>query len=183
MRQERGRFNVERLSATFIRAALIITLYEVVKAAIVNDIRQFYAFDLDENLEPIETQAYRNEVMARERDVVSSSISWLVSQDALTPDDVEKLTRARVERNRLAHELAHVLVDSTSGVDQSIIDDLMAISRKLDRFWSSISLDVDPVLANMAAGFEGSMRSSRQVALDQFVRAADLATEIERPAE
>src|SRR5687768_6908536 len=76
--------NPETLRANLIAVSIFITSYEILKSAIVDQIKSFYTHSFDEN-GPIVGEDYEKEVLALDskRNAFRASIAWLKSNEVI----------------------------------------------------------------------------------------------------
>ena len=133
----------ETMGGALIRAGAILAAYELVKSTILDGPLGFLAFNWDENGNPVPDASYETEVLARGSNKWNGSCAWLVHMRAITDEQVADLEDIRDHRGEVAHELARLLVDPDAEVRLDMLVQLRDIMRSLDRFFGSITVDIN----------------------------------------
>ena len=134
----------ETVGVALIRAGAFLTGYELVKASILEGVRDFFLTGFDVHEGKTYSQSYQLKVLPLGKNPFDASLAWLVQNDALTAAQAAALDSSREHRHEVAHELARFLVDVDADVDVERLRTLHGIMRSLDRFWGSIEVDIDP---------------------------------------
>jgi hypothetical protein len=161
-------------SANLIRASIVITCYELLKDAIVDNLRSFLANEWNERGEPKESVTYRREVLALHRNPLAASVRWHVDAAALSSAEAVAFEQLRAERHRLAHELGRYVVDPNSQVDMSLLTEAVGIARSLSRFWGGIEVDCDPQFDGQDIDYD-EIRSGTALLIENLEQVAQLA--------
>ncbi len=133
----------ETMGAALIRAGAILAAYELVKSTILDGPLGFFSLNWDENGKPIPDASYKTEVLARGTNKWTGSCAWLVHMRALTEEQVAALEDIRDHRGEVAHELALLLIDPDVEVRLDMLVQLRDIIHSLDRFFGSITVDIN----------------------------------------
>jgi hypothetical protein len=73
-----------QLQTNLVRASLFITAFEVLKATIVDQIRDFYSREISRDGRSIETEEYKREVQRLNKNKFIASCLWLKESDAIS---------------------------------------------------------------------------------------------------
>lgn len=161
-------------SANLIRASILITCFELLKESIIGQPRSFLASEWNEHGEPLDSDAYTQDVLQLSRYELEASVMWHVNMHAITAEEAAAFERLRLERNRLAHELGRYVVDPDSHVDIDLLSDAVGLGRSLSRFWGSIHVETDPQFDEQEIDYE-EIRSGTVLLIENFQSAALLA--------
>jgi len=120
-------------------ASLFLVAYELLKQAIVDEIGESYALEMDEDGKWIPSQVYSREVISLDRrkrkDVVYASCLWLRGEGGITDADIRKFRKIRRHRNEIAHELIKYLSSSSHEINTQLFADMFELLAKIDRWW------------------------------------------------
>lgn len=156
----RDNLNPEALSKELIRAGTLLTGYELVKTAIMDDVKGFYTLGFND---PRLDRRYHQEVLTLGPNKLQASLNWLVSNGALTSQQVHSFEVIRGHRGELAHELAGYLIDPDDGVRMDLVDDLYEIVKSLDRFWGPIHVAASPDFDGKSVDIESDFHSGTRL--------------------
>lgn len=156
------------VATALIRAGAFLTGYELVKTAIVDEVKAFFIVGFDESGVTY-SPAYEREVLGRDRNRFRASAAWLVSMDALTSAQVAELDDIYAHRNEVAHELAKFLVDPDVEISVRNLQALRGIMRSLDRFWGSINADTNPEFDDVEVDYD-NIQSGGGILLDYLLQ-------------
>ena len=128
-----------------IAASVYIAAFEVLKDAIVGNIRDFFMTGFDESGDKINPE-YLAEVLARNRSPVHASLAWLKEHHAIDDHDVATFDRVKVCRNVLAHKLLSALVtDGLPPAFSQCFSDMVALVRKIEVWWiTNVEIPTNP---------------------------------------
>ena len=138
----------ENVATALVRAGAFLTGYELVKTAIVDEVKGFFVQGFDQD-RLIPSKDYERKVLPLGRNVFEASVNWLVQMEALTQGQADSLDSIRSHRHELAHELARFIVDPDADVSVDRLTELQGFMRSLDRFWGGINVDTDPDFAGV----------------------------------
>ncbi|BAJ73211.1 helicase subunit of the DNA excision repair complex [Microbacterium testaceum StLB037] len=133
----------DNVVAALVRAGALLTGYELVKTAIVDEVKGFFLQGSSED-GLIYSEHYEQSVLTLGRNVFDASVNWLIQIDALTQKQVDALEAIRSHRHEIAHELARFIVDPDADVSVDRLAELQEIMRSLDRFWGGVNVDTNP---------------------------------------
>jgi len=163
---------------TITRAGMFLLAYEMLKSAIVDDVRDFYLSGFADG-ELTYSPEYEKRVLSKSKHLFEAALLWLVEVGAITPEDITDIQKLREYRNAIAHEVPKVLFETPDGVDDAMIRRAIEHVRKIDRFWGGIAADTDPQFDGVEIDYEG-ITSLRTMALDYI---AQVVSESEEEAE
>lgn len=102
----------ERIRATLGFAGLYQMTHELIKTAVLDEVRGFYWRGIKDGVVVHDEQAYAENVLARApRDKFRSSLLWLVDGHAITLTQADRLNDIYAHRHDLSHELMKYVVD------------------------------------------------------------------------
>lgn len=133
----------ENVATALVRAGTLLTGYELVKTAIVDEVKGFFVQGSNED-GMLYSPGYQRDVLSLGKNTFEASVKWLIQMEALTQNQADSLEVIRTHRNELAHELARFVVDPDANVSVDRLTDLQGIMRSLDRFWGGITVDTNP---------------------------------------
>lgn len=126
--------NPDVVKPSLFQATMFITTFEILKGAIIDNIRDFYANGFDEN-GPRVGPDYQSQVLFRNRSPLYASLNWLRESDAINDEDLAVFEKLKVTRNLLAHQLFAVVTGQVKCAHQSQFDSLVALLRKIGVWW------------------------------------------------
>ena len=138
----RAKLAPERIRATLSFAGLILIVYEMVKQAVVKDVREFYWRGFDESGMLYDEESYTRDVKSLNRSQFRASAKWLVKSGAIKDEQVEVLERLYVHRKDIAHELAKYLIDVDYEPDADLFIEALHVLSDIRRFWTQIEIDI-----------------------------------------
>ncbi|WP_420115966.1 hypothetical protein [Micromonospora sp.] len=133
-----------RIRATLSFAGLYQLTHELIKTAVIDDVRQFYMSGFNESGYTYNEVAYTEQVLmldSRKRPF-PASLSWLANAGAISTDQTERLDRIYAHRHELTHELGKYIVDPDFEPDMQLFVDALGILRDIHRFWTQIEIDI-----------------------------------------
>ncbi len=133
----------ENVATALVRAGALLTGYELIKTAIIDEVKGFFVQGFDED-RLIYSKDYERKVLPLGKNAFEASVNWLIQMEALTQDQADSLDAIRSHRHELAHELARFIVDPDADVSVDRLTELQGIMRSLDRFWGGINIDTNP---------------------------------------
>ncbi len=108
----------ERIRATLSFAALYQMIHELIKAAVLDEVRQSYWRGVENGVVVYDDLAYAEKVLANSpKNKFRASLLWLVQSDAITIVQANRLDDIYAHRHDLSHELIKYIVDPDFGVD------------------------------------------------------------------
>ena len=135
--------NPEELKENLIQCSTFITAWEILKEAIVVPILWFYTNGFitnDSNDKKFTRPKYHKEVMEldtrkKNKDVVHASCLWLRKNNVIDDADIQMISDIREHRNLVTHEMIKVLGSVKVQVKLELLDNLIDILNKIDRWW------------------------------------------------
>jgi len=132
----------ERIRATLAFAGLYQITHELIKAAVVPQVKRFYWRGFDETGMLYDEAAYREQVLSRDKRAFRASLLWLVDAEAITLAQAGRLDEIYAHRHELAHGLGNYLIDPDLEPNMDLFVDAVAILRDISRFWTQIEIDI-----------------------------------------
>jgi hypothetical protein len=133
----------ERIRATLGFAGPYQMIHELIKTAVLDEVREFYWRGIEDGVVVYDEQAYAENVLARApKDKFRASLLWLVEGDAITLAQADRLDDIYAHRHDLSHELIKYVVDPDFEPDVELLTDALTILRSIRRFWTSIEKDI-----------------------------------------
>jgi len=136
----------ENVASNLMRAATMLTAWELIHSDIVAAVKDFDLIGFDENGYTYD-EGYQNKVLTRvtkDSGIFDASVAWLVENEALRESDVELLGALRAQRNDLAHQMAKYIVDPEHEVSLDLLTQAREVIARLGRFWGQIEVDIHP---------------------------------------
>jgi hypothetical protein len=99
---------------------------------------------LDEDLNPVRSTDYEREVIKGAKGELHLCLNWLADNGVIDVGDIDVVMHLRDERNRVAHEIAALLVDPAFKVEIGLLDDAGRVLRRIGVFFGRIVADSDP---------------------------------------
>jgi hypothetical protein len=164
------------------QASIVVTVYELLKATAIDNIRSFLADGWAADGKPVESEEYQRDVRARSDYLIEGSLRWLVENQAITTADAGAMRRLRKARNRFAHQLGALVVDPSATVDVTLITDAIVVARNLSRFWGGIEVDTDPDFDGRQVDLDG-IRSGTALLIEHLEIAFRLSDGLTQAAE
>jgi hypothetical protein len=145
-------FDPKRLQRNLMLGALYLATFEVLKTIVVDDLISFFAIrhgDYDQDGKALRTDDYRAELakhgFKQHHDEYKAACLWLKGMEALGDDEYARLLEIRAHRNKLAHELPHVLLDARLEVNVGLLVEARNFIHKLDRWWfENLEMAINP---------------------------------------
>lgn len=187
-RESEFRFSPEKfldeatIGRNLILSSLYLFLFEVLKFAIIEDVKDLLASPLGEGRKEVTTgemllqeiergqeraeAAYRKRLKEFDRNKWKASFLFLEEIDVIDKQDVDDLQAIEAHRNEIAHELPRLLTAEDSDVNLRYLARMREILGKIEAWQVSLEVAISPEL-------EGKeLRSSRMVVADQIVSMA-----------
>jgi hypothetical protein len=133
----------ERIRATLGFAGLYQMTHELIKTAVLDEVREFYWRGIEDGVVIYDEQAYAEDVLVQApKNKFRASLLWLVEGDAITLAQADRLDDIYVHRHDLSHELIKYVVDPDFEPDIELLTDALTILKFIRRFWTSIEKDI-----------------------------------------
>ena len=163
--------NPDAIKSNLILSALYLAAYELLKDAIIDNIRDFFSFEY-RNGKAIPDRQYEDEVIRVHKDLLYASCLWLSHNDVITESEVEEIKNIRRHRNQVAHELPKLLSDADLNLNTRYFLRIRELLEKIEVWWVKnveipVNSDFDGVDVN-----EKDIRPGRVIALDYVISVA-----------
>lgn len=133
----------ERIRATLGFAGLYQMTHELIKTAVLDEVREFYWRGIDDGAMVYDEQVYAEKVLARApNNKFRASLLWLIEGGAVTLAQADRLEDIYAHRHDLSHELIKYMVDPDFEPDVELFTDALTILKTIRRFWTSIERDI-----------------------------------------
>ncbi|TAE53152.1 MAG: hypothetical protein EAZ87_24045 [Nostocales cyanobacterium] len=127
--------NPQSLRSNLIAASIFLAAYETLCTSAIDRIRNFFAYDFDENGLGIESEDYKKKVLSLDKIRLRASLLWLKEMSAISDADIILVDEIRRHRNKLAHELPRFLTDADAEININFLVDIYELVTKIDRWW------------------------------------------------
>ena len=149
-----------RIRATLSFAGLYQLTHELIKAAVVDEVRKFYCTGFDHNGLTYDERSYRAQVaQLSPKSKFRASLMWLVKAEAISQQQADRLDEVYAHRHDLTHELGKYLVDPDHEPNAGLFVDALHILRSIHDFWIQMEIDI------------GSFEEHGEVSVDNVVPA------------
>lgn len=133
----------ERIRQTLGFAGLYQITHELIKTAVLDEVREFYWRGIENGVMVYDEQGYADNVLAKApKNRFRASLVWLVESDAVTLAQADRLEAIYAHRHDLSHELIKYIVDPDFEPDAELFADALQVLRSIRRFWTSIERDI-----------------------------------------
>lgn len=133
----------ERLRATLAFAGLYQMTHELIKTAVIDEVREFYWRGIKDGTMVYDERAYAEKVLSRApKNRFRASLLWLVDGGAITLAQADRLQDIYAHRHDLSHELIKYIVDPEFEPDVELFTEALATLASIRRFWTSIEKDI-----------------------------------------
>lgn len=123
------------------RAGLFLLAYELLRAAVVDGVKNFYLIGFDEDGYTYAPE-YTDEVLKLDKHPFAASLRWLVDSDAISDVDMDDIQAIREERNQVAHDAPQLLLQSGKIVSGQRVRDIERYVRKIDNYWGRVDAEI-----------------------------------------
>lgn len=111
----------DNIRATLGFAGLYQMTHELIKVAVLGDVREFYWRGIERGTMVYDEPRYAHDVLAKApEDRFRASLLWLVERDAITLAQADRLDDIYTHRHDLSHELIKYIVDPDFEPDGAI---------------------------------------------------------------
>jgi len=136
--------NPETLRTNLIVASIYIASFEVLKAAIVDRLKDFYTNGFDHNGLRIDPE-YESHVLSKNRSPVYASLDWLKEADAIDDADISAFESAKKLRNELVHSLHGMFLRGLPADLPARLGEMISLLDKIERWWViNVEIATDP---------------------------------------
>lgn len=145
MKRLEQKLSPERITANLQHAAMYLVAYELLRRAIVDEVKGFYMVGFSGEQWRYDEDGYEAAVLSRHKKVYEASCLWLATQGVFEKEDVAELQRIREHRDRVAHELPSLMVDPAFDVDLSLLLRVRHYLGLVGRFWGSLNASLSEI--------------------------------------
>ncbi|PXY34814.1 hypothetical protein BAY59_04760 [Prauserella coralliicola] len=132
----------QQIRATLGFAGLYQMTHELIKTAVLDEVREFHWRGIEDGVVVYDEDAYANNVLARvPKNKFRASLLWLVEHGAITLTQANRLDDIYAYRHDLSHELIKYVVDPDFETDFGLFTDALTILSAIRRFWTRIEKD------------------------------------------
>ena len=134
-------FDEKRLYKNLALSALYLATFEMLKSAIIENIRTFFRTGEDDSKKemPLRYKEIMKDYFKRytgQKDwEYQACCDWLCNMEAISQSEREQLTKIKEQRNEISHELQYILFDPKKNVDISLLEIARDMVRKIDVWW------------------------------------------------
>lgn len=156
-----------------IQASLFLLAHELVKSAVVDDVKGFLCRELDAEFQPIASDEYHAGVLHHGRkQAFSGSVDWLVTAGALTAEHRATIDRLQEERHRVAHGVLGLIVDPNFDLDLEPLVGAAEVLKRTGRFFGQLHVDADPAFDGVEVDPE-TVESGKSLIYSYVLEAVD----------
>jgi hypothetical protein len=138
----RAKLTPAAIRSTMAFAALYQMTGEMIRHAVLDEVKQFFATGFADGQWITDTEQYQTNALVRDKSAFTASPLWLVDINALTIEQAENLSGINAHRNDLTLELIKYLVDPDANPDVELFSEAVTILRSLRRFWTGVEADI-----------------------------------------
>ena len=124
----------EFVKPSLFMATMFITTFEILKDAIVDRVKDFYAIGWSPEGVTY-SENYQERVLDKNKSPIYASLMWLKEVDAINDSDIEAYEQLKRTRNLLAHQLFDVVTGQVESKHQEQFEVLVALLRKIEVWW------------------------------------------------
>lgn len=133
----------ERIRATLAFAGLYQMTHQLIKEAVLDEVRQFYFCGFNEKGFLYDEERYKEHVLdLAPKDRFWASLLWLMGQEAITSTQADRLDDIYKHRHDLTHELIKYIVDFDFEPDVGLFGDSLQILAAIRRYWTEIEIGI-----------------------------------------
>ncbi|WP_133066711.1 hypothetical protein [Brevibacterium aurantiacum] len=133
----------DNIRATLGFAGLYQMTHELIKYAVVDEVREFYWQGFEDGASVYDEQSYSQQVLSKmPKNRFRASLLWLVEGDAIALEQADKLEDIYAHRHVLSHELVKYIVDPDFDPDIDLLINALTILKAIRRFWTTIEKDI-----------------------------------------
>lgn len=136
--------NPENVKRNLIKSGMFLTAFEMINYSIIERSKIWLCMTagLNEKLEPNISQEYKDAILNRKiselgnkKNTFYSSCLWIYENGGISLNEVEQLQDIRRHRNKIAHELPTLMVDSDHEINIHLFNEIRRLLEKIDRWW------------------------------------------------
>jgi hypothetical protein len=122
----------ERIRVTLGFAGLYQMTHELIKTAVLDEVREFYWRGIEDGVVIYDEPAYAEDVLVKApKNKFRASLLWLVECDAITLAQADRLDDIYAHRHDLSHELIKYVVDPDFEPDVALLTDDLEVHQAL----------------------------------------------------
>ena len=127
------------------QAGLYLLTHELVKDAVIEDVKRFFSWEFDDDRRPKVSDDYHRDVRAGgAKPAFEGSVDWLVERGALDQSQRAVLGALQDERNRVAHHALALVVDPSFNLNVAPLVGAADILKRIGYFFGQIQASTDP---------------------------------------
>jgi hypothetical protein len=163
--------NPGAIKSSLMLSALYLAAYELLKDAIIDNIREFFSFEYKDG-KAIPDGQYKNEVLQVHKDLLCASCLWLKRNGVITASEIEEIENIRRHRNQVAHELPRLLVDPDLNLNVGYFLRIRELLDKIEIWWvTNVEIPSNPDFDGLEVN-ETDIQPGRAIALDYMISVA-----------
>ena len=163
--------NSDAIKSNLILSALYLAAYELLRDAIIDNIRNFFIIEYKDG-KVIRDKQYDDEVIKVNKDLLYSSSLWLQHNGVITENEVEEIKNIRKHRNQIAHELPKVLSESDLNLNAGYFRRIRELLEKIEVWWiKNVDIQINTNFYSIEID-EKDILPSRVIALDHVISVA-----------
>lgn len=137
-------FDEGHLRSRLMQAGLYLLAYELVRLAIVDEVKGFFCEEMDDDFRPVPSPEFINVVRGGGiKSEYDGCIEWLIQAGVLSESHRADIERLRDERHRVAHKPLGLIVDPDFGLDVDLLHRAAEVLERVGRFFGQVAVDAD----------------------------------------
>lgn len=132
--------NIENVRTNLVLSSLYLSSFEILVLATRDSVKDFYK--VPKGREMILDERYHEEVKKLDKHILTASCLWLEDMKVISEDEVDEISKIRIHRNEIAHELPRLLIDSDLKVNIDYLIRIKELVEKIDAFWEKTELSI-----------------------------------------
>ena len=137
--------NPKTLRQNLVAASVYLAAYEMLKQALIDQLRGFYSNSWSAEDGWIVSESYGKKVLSLDKKEMVACAKWFRNSGALTDDDLLVLSDIAKHRNTVAHELPSLLSSVEQEVSLTHLRCIFALIIKIDKWWlREVELSINP---------------------------------------
>lgn len=162
----------QAIRGNLVLSSLYLAAYELLKSAIIDNIRDFFTTGYTEDGSPIVESQYRDEVTKRHGDKLRASCLWLEKAGVISDSEVEEIGSIRKHRNEVAHELPRLLSQRDLNLNLDYFLRIRELLEQIEVWWiRNVEIPIDPMFDSIEVD-DIEIRPGRVIALDHVISVA-----------
>lgn len=123
------------LKHNLIAASVFLAAYEMLKDALIDQLREFYSHSWSQDGGWEISERYRQHVLSLDKKEMVACAKWFRQAGALSDDDLRVLKEVATHRNIVAHELPSIIGSVEKDVSLLHLRCILALTCKIDKWW------------------------------------------------